>query len=450
MLLFLTTAFRAPVRLVCHRMLLCVFTLAATTVLAQEETTDAGADKIRAMLDSSLHGMLDREAGRLRYRRIDIGEEFLSVEVPRQFETAVTEVGEGVWTLYMNETDGAFELSCLAVQEANYVGNGIASFMDVLYDAIAADEDTRPPLKYVHGQTYNHGLELILDIEASSIIRRDGKPVLAYIRSAGGFVDASTLVCATNVLGYRDTFQRVVTRLITSGRSSYELSDPYFQEVYRASIGDTVVGFSTVHFARDADGDTEFRITDTAIGFGPEHAEGVDSIYQGYAYPDGRLINGYSVMVAYEDEAGSWEIEYVPESEGDYSVWRISGEIGDEEIETLVGLDAALGSPVSPYLAVQRLFDAPVSTREATVAWNPMGDPTTTVDEVITVDGPVADGIALRIDRTGVYSGRVVAASPTRLQSIEIAMVDVPDVTMVAEQVFSKGAVRQPAAAAGE
>lgn len=332
---------------------------------------EAGAEKLKAMLDASLHPMLARELPDLAYKTVVLGDDLIRLDLPSELRPVVEDVRTGIWSIYMKHPEHAFELSCLVFFQTNYVANGIANLMQrssaALIELEQVPEGTSGQSGYLHSHFYGDDLDIVFDAESIAIFDRDAKNVAIYARGAGGLLDDSTLACVSSQFGYRETFTRIMTRMIASGVRPDLNTVPYFAALDRVFINDRPSGFQLSWLEETASGDTFHWTSSSTLAVGGAVALIEDNTVTGTARSDGSQIEASSKTITLSGMSTDVSIKADPSEPGQ---WSIEGTVRGEAVSTTIRSAAPLVSPLGMQQLLRAVAQQAVGAAASYPSWN--------------------------------------------------------------------------------
>ncbi|MEM1264226.1 MAG: hypothetical protein AAGH76_17640 [Pseudomonadota bacterium] len=333
---------------------------------------ETGAAKLKKILDESLHPMLDRELPTLTFKTVTLGDNLIQLDVPKEMDPVIQDVRTGIWSIYMKHPDEAFELSCLVFFQTNFVANGIANLMqrsrDALVELEQVPDGTEGTSGYLHSQFYGDNFDIVLDAESIAVFDRDTKNVAIYSRGAGGLLDDSTLVCVSSQFGYRETFTRIMQRMVASGVRPDLTTTPYFASVERVFLDDRPAGFNLLWLESISPDETFFWTSSSTLSVGSSLAIITDSTTTGTSTPTGTLVSGSTRTISMSGIQADIELSG---DTGEPGVWTAKGQMNGEEVDQQVLTDQALLSPLGIQQAYLRSSTAPVGSSTSLTTWDP-------------------------------------------------------------------------------
>lgn len=251
--------------------------------------------------------------------------------------------------------------------------------------------------------------------------------------------DGRSLYCMHNEVGYKETFQSVVSGLIeTLGYADETEPPPQYLEILVYTVQGQRVGFEQVTLVFDDEGDARTVIYDAMLlPVGPDELVAQDSTDVQFTTAAGDLIN--QIHSRYQNGEPESSLNLVPGAE--VGVWKVNGEFRAKKIDALFAAPQ-LSSWLGSTLAFRgELAAHGEDARVSLVEWVPDANPV----------GPVvARALVLKELEDGTYRARVeidqlhMNAVIDRRGLTRSGVMRVGPVEIAVERVFSVGKVPSP------
>lgn len=353
--------FHAPTRLAAALLSVLLLCLAALSARS-ESSPNPGADWLQAAMQ--------KEARKLKSKKVSVGEGFFKSRLAGK-PMAEPQSMEGGWYLAHDiGTPSPFECYVFetsvdpATMALNIVNASIQSAER--QNGPEASRSTHFLDAGTLGNAPYLALEVLYTLGHTPNKRLAG---LAKVRIAA--LGESTLACAHNFLGYRETFAKAFAEFvneadITSG------AQPDYEEVIVQKIGSQPIGLSYTTISKDDEGDTAIvRMESLIIPVDNATLTTSDSWHSSFARPDGTLINQLTAKA--ENGQLTTHLTLEPTDRGN---WLVSGTFQGKDISAEINGPVQPMSEVAQMRAVESLLADPKRERVSLLVWVPDADPT--------------------------------------------------------------------------
>lgn len=375
---------------------------------------------------SWLEEAMNQEAGKLRSRKVSIGDGFFNAKLAGKATRPQTI--EGGW-YFSTDLGTRAPMECWVFSDTVDPATMAANVAD---GVIQASASANGPLGqrnvfFVDAGSYERSPYLALEWMYSVGEAPRAKAGLAKVRVAT--VDSATVACAHNHVGYRETFAKVFEQLVRTARVAGEVAD-YYEEIIVQTIGDQPVGIAHATFTHDEDGDTQILVVESSlIPVDNSTLHVSDTWRSSFSRPDGSLIN--QVVAKSENGALTMNLELGSTGEGS---WLVRGTVQGKEISYEIDGTAQPMSELGQMLVVNDLLASDERDEASMDVWLPDADPSRFLPAGVVLDaerggnghalltiGPMS--IAAQFDRSGsLLNGSMQAgAAELRMERVWVA-----------------------------
>lgn len=352
-----------------------------------------------------LQEAMNQEAGKLpRKRKVSVGDGMFTAKLAGK--PTKPEEMEGGW--YFSSNFGApAPMECWVFADTVDPASMAANVADGVIQASATVNGPvgQRNVFFVDAGAYDQSPYLALEWMYSVGEAPEAKAGLAKVRVAT--VDSTTVACAHNYVGYRQTFAKVFERFVRSAEVASDARE-YYEEIVVQTIGDQPVGVAHATFTHDDDGDTQILVVESSlIPVDNSTLHVSDTWRSSFSRPDGSLIN--QVVAKSENGALTMNLELGFTGEGS---WLVSGTVQGKEISYEIDGAVQPMSELGQMLVVNELLSSSERSQASMDVWVPDADPSRFLPAGVVLDaqqgesghgtltiGPMA--IAARFDHTG-------------------------------------------------
>ena len=329
-----------------------------------------------------------REAGTMKARRIESGDDWFRATVPARLNGKV-ELADDSYSFAL-DVGSESPVQCEVIPGGFDPANLLRAAADITFAEVES----------IHGRIEQKAVERIdagvvghsplLEIDWIYRANDGSGPRLGAIKQAAAQKGGHGIYCAHIELGYAQTFRNVVRSLVESLQmpDAEGHGEAYFVELETMRANDMNVGVSVIRLVRDEDGDTQATTQSSMLlpaGEGTVQAQ--DSYTTEWLRPDGSLINAAHVEIrngGIESNLGL--------TEQDDGRWWVEGEHMGKTLEQAIAADAPASLVQQAWLR-RELLDAedPVGRQLSGKVWL-SADPTRFSDWHAKVTGAVGAG----------------------------------------------------------
>lgn len=397
------------------------FVTVLATVLLAMSAPNVQAQEATGAWPEWLQEAMAKESRKLRSKKVSVGDGFLNSRLAGK-PLGDPQAIDGGWYLSSN-IGTASPLECWVFSTTVDPATMAANIANV---SIQASEQANGPLgnrsiHFVDAGTYDNAPYLALEWFYTVGEAPKALAGLAKVRVAT--VDGTTLACAHNFLGYRESFAKAFEEFVREADLPGSEPSHHYEEVIVQKIGDQPIGVSHSTFTRDEEGDTAILIVESLlIPVDGSTLSTSDTWHSSFSRADGTLIN--QVTAKSENGALTMRLSLDPLDNGD---WLVSGIFQGKEINEEISGAAQPMSEIGQMRAVQSLLADAERSSVTLDVWVPDADPTQFLQAGVSLDadrrddgygnltlGPLA--IVAQFDVTGsLMSGRMRAGAAEML-----------------------------------
>lgn len=358
--------------------------LQVTAAVAHADVSARTPEEVRSRIPAKLHTLFDRELPPSRFEPVVVDDKLVTVELPTSFDVEVAQKDQSQWSIALTHDDGP-TIRCQIWYRRVFVATAIASLIKQTFDEEAGKPNTRIVRRprRLNGQQYGSGERPILDFEQLAVYSRERAPIRVYARAAAGVANGATIACHTQTLGFRETFERIVARIIKTAtvKNPFPGPGPYFT-LNGLSVLDgwpVALYFQQRFVVASSDLVSSQNFTSAFLLHSPNEMGPIDDHWHWVEREDGTPDSGGVVAFKGGVATAYWALKYTYQPEN--GSWNVSGTIRGDTLVERIRPDPPVSLPLALHRAYRDLLDAPEGTQIELTSWSNGRNPieTTTV-----------------------------------------------------------------------